>query len=541
MKSCRFQQFHSFLPRLVDFAHREHDAVVDGRFEMAQGEDARAEAVNLLADGLFRQRALFRRLAEEFRHGFGMVAVCVRHGDGKRLTEMGGHLDVDGDAADRCAARIVFLGLGHEADIVDFEDAVVRVDGVLHVNRHVLPCLGVVDDASFGVLHVLDARRDTAADFDPDDEVIVDVEVAREVERGAAGGFVIRDDAARESAAVVRLAVTDHRAAGAAFEVSRREIAIKNLCEAVVLLLRRSKFVGAPARRHGVRIGLACRGHPLPFGPSPLDEGGRMSRKHPVKHGAVRLDDGRDVFRLLHAAFDFKRRDADLHELRQEVKRIEVFRREQEIAGRVSEHVLPCNIYERIRQAAGLGAAAAVAAAAADHAAHEALARVADAERAMRECLDFGVRTCDDFANLRQRKLTRQHDARKAECFHGAGALDVVNRHLRARMERQVRRIFAGNLCDAEILHERGIRTDFLQKLKIAADIVKLFIEHHRVDSDMNVHAAQVGKADSFGERFFVKIVCIGARAKLAACEVHGICASLDSSDQRLPAPSRRQ
>ena len=79
-------------------------------------------------------------------------------------------------------------------------------------------------------------------------------------------------------------------------------------------------------------------------------------------------------------------------------------------------------------------------------------------------------------ADFRERQLARQHDARKTERLHGLRACEVVDRHLRAGMERQVRRAFPREFRDAEVLHERRVRADALEELQVVAHRVEFVV-----------------------------------------------------------------
>ncbi len=115
----------------------------------------------------------------------------------------------------------------------------------------------------------------------------------------------------------------------------------------------------------------------------------------------------------------------------------EVFRGDEEAAvelragGGVSEHVV---------LAARLRARAAVRAALADHAGHEALARVRDAERTVHERLESEVGDGGaDLPNVLERVLAREHDAVDAKLAHHGRAAGVVHGHLRRRVHLEAR------------------------------------------------------------------------------------------------------
>ena len=130
----------------------------------------------------------------------------------------------------------------------------------------------------------------------------------------------------------------------------------------------------------GERLGhlralVVCRGKAL----------GRLAG--PVERGAVGSRHAGDVLGRFHTSLDFERRNTCRHEAGQHVERVQVLGREQKLA--VCGDGAPVCVHERIRQAARLGAHAAIRAAPAHHRAEQALARLAYAQGAVREHLQL--------------------------------------------------------------------------------------------------------------------------------------------------------
>ena len=123
----------------------------------------------------------------------------------------------------------------------------------------------------------------------------------------------------------------------------------------------------------------------------------------------------RDVFGTLHAPFYFERINTGVHQLRDQVDRIEVTRRQQKISRRIAEDIMSPAIHERIWKPAGLRAPAAIPAAPADHTAHQALPGITYAERAVYKTFDFYAAVRANRTNFFERKFTREYNARKSQ------------------------------------------------------------------------------------------------------------------------------
>ena len=431
------------------------------------------------------------------------MPLCIADRHRQRRTDGGVDGNGYGDAAHGCTRGIRLLGALHQARIVDLEDAVVVAHGGRNRKRDGVARLACLYLAALRVLQGVDRCGHAAADLDPEVDLVAEAKLAAELHGDDALIPVVGRDAADEQAAVVRAAVAHHRLAGAALEVSHREVAVEDLREVVALFLR---------------------------------DGVALARIMGVDGLAVGAHDGRDVLGALHAALDLERRDARLDEVGDDVNRAEVARREQVRARLVAEHVLPLLIDERVGQAAGLRTAAAVAAAAADHAAHQALARVADAECAVHEGLDLDWRVGADAADLLQGHLAREHGAREAELGKRLDALDAADGHLRARVEGQVRHGLVRDFRHTEVLHEDGVGAGLVEEAQVVFEWLELFVGHDRVDRHVDGDIPEVREVDGLAQFLAVEVVGIGARAEGIARQIDCICTVLHRSDKCLAA-----
>lgn len=503
LEAQRVERFDGLAASLVDLAHRHHDLALDIAVQALHLIDAGAEAADLLADNLLRQRALARALADEVGPAFPPMPLCIAEGDSQGLTDGGADRNRDGDAAHRSARRIRLFRALHQPCVVDLEDAVVVTHGRGDGKGDGVARLPLLDCAPFRIGQGGDSRRHAAADLDPEVDLVAEAEAAAELHGDDAAVPVVGRDAADEQATVVRAAVAHHRLARASLKVGRREVAVEDLREIVALFLRDGIALARIVRVDGLAVG---------------------------------AHDGRDVLGALHATLDLERRDAGLDEVGDDIDRAEVARREQVGAGLVAEHVLPLLVDERVRQAAGLRAAAAVAAAAADHAAHQALARVADAERAVHERLDLDGRMGADMADLLERELAREHDAREAELRERFDALEAADRHLRARVERQVGHRLMGDTRDAEVLHEHGVGARLVEEAQVVPEGPHFLVCHDRVDRHVDGDLSQVCEVDGLAQRLAVEVTCVGARAEGIARQIDGIRAVLHRRNECLAA-----
>ena len=113
LEAQHVERFDGLAASLVDLAHRHHDLTRDIAVQALHLIDARAEAADLLADNLLRERPLARALANEVGPAFPPMPLCIAEGDSQGLTDGGADRNRDGDAAHRSARNIRFFRALH--------------------------------------------------------------------------------------------------------------------------------------------------------------------------------------------------------------------------------------------------------------------------------------------------------------------------------------------------------------------------------------------------------------------------------------------
>ena len=180
-----------------------------------------------------------------------------------------------------------------------------------------------------------------------------------------------------------------------------------------------------------------------------------LAAREGVEPSAIRFRNGGDVLRLLLATFDLEAADPELRELLEMIVCREILRR-NEIAA--VERVTGRCIGKGIVLPTRLRARSAVGRAFTDHAGHETLSGVRDAQRPVYECFETELRyRLADRANVLEGVLARQNHALDAEALHDARAARVVDGHLRRTVHLQLRIHLLDEPHDAQILYDRRI------------------------------------------------------------------------------------
>ena len=217
-----------------------------------------------------------------------------------------------------------------------------------------------------------------------------------------------------------------------------------------------------------------------------LEPARRFRGQRAVEQAAVPLHDARDPERRLHAALDLERRDAGRAQFAQEGGEGEVAHRKRERAVALL--------------AAAVAAAPAVAAAAPLHRGVEAEPGAGVAEGAVEEGLDLagaGARL-DRGGDFLQGAFAGEDNARKAEVGHGADAFGGVHGHLGGSVEAERREVPARHAGDAGVLHDEGVRPEFLERLQEPGERRAFALAHERVER--HVDGAARGERARVGE-----------------------------------------
>ena len=181
----------------------------------------------------------------------------------------------------------------HEFRIIDLEDTIVYV--YLSVNGKGNGISGNCLKAflTVCVVQALDLRTDTTADLHPEIHLITGGKSSGQLHRDHVGGTIIGCDTSDQKTAVIRATVTHHVSALPFFHICSCKITIEYL------------------RQMGtVRI-INCWS---------------LSIKIIVNRFTVRMHNRRNVFRPLHASFNFKGVNARIKQLRDEFDRIQIAR-----------------------------------------------------------------------------------------------------------------------------------------------------------------------------------------------------------------------
>ncbi|OQB92401.1 MAG: hypothetical protein BWX86_01839 [Verrucomicrobia bacterium ADurb.Bin122] len=271
--------------------------------------------------------------------------------------------------------------------------------------------------------------------------------------------------------------------------------------------------------------------------------GGRVGGGAGAVEGlAVHARDAGDVLRGFEAALDLERGDAEAHELGQQVDAGEVLRAEQVFA--VAERDELPIAEELVRQAAGLGALAAVGGAAAERLAREALAGVGHAEGAVHEDLQRerrgGLGRLDG-GEVGEGVFAGEHDELRAELagkLHAGGAGD---RHLRGGVDREIGRERADEAGDADVLHDGGIDSGGDDGAQVALGVGEFVGEDEGVEGDVAAHAALVEERHEPGQVGEREVVGAHAGVEALEAEVDGIGAVFDGGAHALPVAGGRE
>ncbi len=254
--------------------------------------------------------------------------------------------------------------------------------------------------------------------------------------------------------------------------------------------------------------------------------GGGRRRDRRVDRGAVEADRRAHVLGALEPALDLHRGHAERDQIGDRGGRLEVLRGQE--VGRVAEVAERAVDHEAVREAARLGAGAAVRAAAADRLAREALARVGDAERAVHEDLQLHGGRAADRGDLVDRELAGEDHARRAELLRELDGRGVGARHLRGRVDRQPGGERAGEAGEAEVLHDDRVGGGLGAGVDRGLDERQLVVEDQGVQGDVAAHPVVVQRAQRGAERGGVEVPRAGAGVQALQAEVDGVGARAD-------------
>jgi hypothetical protein len=256
--------------------------------------------------------------------------------------------------------------------------------------------------------------------------------------------------------------------------------------------------------------------------------------------GAIVRDGRRDIGRTLEPPLDLQRRDADVGERLDRVAAREILRR-QEIFD-VAEITLALVHDELVGQATRLRTLPAVRAAAAPRFGRQALPRPCDAQRAVNEHLEGNRRALGVRADLVDRELAWDDDAREPELGEQRRGERRGRRHLRRTvgLERGAQR--TRDQRDRGILHDDRVDAGGRDAPDQLLDDWQLRLEDERVERDVGLRAGAMDPGDDLGERVAREVR--GTRAGVEAiveAEVNGVGTGGEGGCHRIAIARRRQ
>ncbi len=312
-------------------------------------------------------------------------------------------------------------------------------------------------------------------------------------------------DAAHELSAVVRALVAHELVIRGPLEVGVREVAVEGALE----------------------LPLAC---------SILSGRGWTSCREVVKRAAVGGDDGVDVVGRLHAPLDLERAHARLGHRGKIPERVEVLGAERALASG-GEEVLPALVDELVGQTAGLRADAAVCRAPTEEGAHEADARVAEADGAVAEALQIDALTRDG-CDLGQRELAREGHALGAVLAAPAHTARIMDVGLRGDVALDLGPTPADLVEQSPILDDEGIGAEPPRLHDGRERPLHLVVLDHDVDGHVDAGIGEMRVAAGALERLGREVVGHAPRVEVVAERaVDGVGTSGEGGVERLRFP----
>ena len=196
---------------------------------------------------------------------------------------------------------------------------------------------------------------------------------------------------------------------------------------------------------------------------------------------------------------------------------------------------------EAVLQAAGLGAHAAVAAALADEGGHITLARVTEAQGPVYKDLRLDGGIFGNEADLLQAQLPCQHRAGHSQLRGGFRALEVVDRHLCARVQRDVGQVLADRGGQAQILHQDRVGPGLACQACALEGALHLPVVDQGVERHIHLAAADAAVTDRALELLAGEVFGAAAGVEIAHSHIDSVRAVLHRGDDSLGRSGGRQ
>ena len=152
----------------------------------------------------------------------------------------------------------------------------------------------------------------------------------------------------------------------------------------------------------------------------------------------------------------------------------------------------------------------------------------------MHEHLDLRAAPARNRANLLERKLAREHDAREAELLQGEDALEVVGHELRGGVEGQGREVRAHEARHAEVLHDEPVGTQLLEQGEALDGGGEVGVVDDRIEGHVDLAVPRARPGEEVAQLCDGEVHGLGTRGEGVEAEVHGVRAGLEGGEGRL-------
>jgi len=234
-----------------------------------------------------------------------------------------------------------------------------------------------------------------------------------------------------------------------------------------------------------------------------------------------------DIGHVLEPALDLEGADAGLDQHPQVGALVVVLHRQQVLV--VGDDAAGL-VFQRVGQAAGLGAFAAVGAAPGVGVADVALAAVGHAQCAVDEEFQGGVGTGGDPADLLQAQLARQDDLREADVAQETCLLQGADVGLGAGMQLDGWQV---ELQQAHVLHDQGIGARVVELPGQASRLLQFIVAQDGVEGDEDLGEIAVGMRGQACDVADV-VAGTGPSAEGRAADIHRVGAVIDRLDAEI-------
>ena len=135
--------------------------------------------------------------------------------------------------------------------------------------------------------------------------------------------------------------------------------------------------------------------------------------------------------------------------------------------------------------------------------------------------------------------FTGKHRAGHALIAAEADASRVVNRHLRAGVDGQIREAAPRHPQHAQILHQHRIHADFTQQPQHIHDPRHLAVLNQRIDGHMDTHMMQMCEPHGIPQLLLIEIARARPRRIRGIPQIHRVRARRHRTPERIPISRR--